>query len=64
MRQYDRNAKFTQLKQYCLHSNDTDYMEVTEWYNGEGFDVVTNNKHFSLTNGEWECLQALVNYRG
>jgi hypothetical protein len=40
-------------------------MEVTEWHNGEGFDVVvSDSQRFSLTWGQWQALQALVAYRG
>lgn len=44
-----------------------DYIAVTEWTNGEGFDVSTVvSKHyqlFSLTYGQWDALQALVAYK-
>jgi len=39
-------------------------MEVCEWNNGEGFDVTKNEQQFSLTWGQWECLQALVAFKG
>jgi hypothetical protein len=43
-------------------------MEVTQWSNGEGFDIVidrkTNKETFSLTYGEWELLQILINWKG
>jgi len=35
-------------------------MEVTEWNNGEGFDVTIDDKHFSLTYGEFELLNVLA----
>lgn len=61
---YTRKAKFTELKAYCHHSKDDDFMEVCEWYNGEGFDVVVSDKQkVSFTWGEWEALQVLINYR-
>jgi hypothetical protein len=45
-------------------SKDDDFMEVTEWYNGEGFDVCIGEKQtFSLTDGQFQALVALVNYR-
>jgi len=34
-----RRAVFAGLKDYCMHSGDHDYMEVTEWSNGEGYDI-------------------------
>jgi len=64
----ERRAVFAQLKPYCMHSGDQDYMEVTEWSNGEGFDIVIDRKgdteRFSLTHGEWELLQVLMNWKG
>jgi hypothetical protein len=62
-----RRAVFSKLKPYCHHSGDNDYMEVTEWSNGEGFDIHIDRKRrsekFSLTYGEWELLQVLINYK-
>ena len=63
-----RRAVFAQLKPYCFHAGDNDYMEVTEWSNGEGYDIVidrkNNTERSSLTHGEWECLQVLINWKG
>ena len=63
-----RRALFAQLKPYCTLSGDNDYMEVTEWSNGEGYDIVIDRKssteRFSLTHGELECLQVLLNWKG
>ena len=65
MEQYERQARFTELRPYCHHARPGDFMEMCEWHNGEGFDVtVGTSQQFSLTHGQWECLQALVNYRG
>ena len=62
-----RKAKFTELKPYDHFADESDYMEVTEWTNGEGFDVTTiiakHNQTISLTYGQWEALQALVAYK-
>jgi hypothetical protein len=64
-----RRAVLAPLKPYCFRAGDNDYMEVTEWSNdGEGYDIVidrkNNTERFSLTHGEWECLQVLMNYKG
>jgi hypothetical protein len=60
---YDRKAKFSELKPYDPFGDKNSYMEVCEWKNGEGFDVTIDNRHFSFTWGQWECLQVLVNYK-
>ena len=64
-----RRAVFAELKGYCHHSiGEHDYMEVTEWSNGEGYDIHIDRKNggekFSLTHGEWELLQVLMNWKG
>lgn len=63
-----RRAVFAELKAYCMHSGDHDYMEVTEWSNGEGYDVAISHKDgvesFGITHGGWELLQVLINYKG
>ena len=64
MKEYLRTAKFTELKPYDHLAKDGDFIEVTEWYNGEGFDVTTGDKQFHLTWGEFEALQALVHHKG
>mgnify|MGYP000252750931 FL=1 len=62
-----RRAVFSSLKPYCVLSGNDDYMEVTEWSNGEGYDIVIDRKgdveRFSLTHGELELLQVLMNWK-
>lgn len=64
MQEYQRKAKMAELKKYCHLAKDHDYIEVCEWHNGEGFDVCINNRHFQLTWGELEALQACVFFKG
>jgi len=63
-----RKAVFSELNRYCHMSGDNDYVEVTEWSNGEGWDINIHRKNgdekFSLTYGEWELLQVLINWKG
>lgn len=61
-----RTAKFTELKPYDYFAKEDDFVEVTEWTNGEGFDVhisSRNSQVFSLTWGEWDALHAVVAYK-
>ena len=59
-----RKSKFMYLKPYCHHAKEHDYIEVTEWSNGEGTDINLNDKkHISLTWGELEALQVILNYK-
>lgn len=64
MEQYERKARFTELKNYDHMAKDNDFIEVCEWHNGEGFDVTISEKSISLTWGEFEALTALVHYKG
>jgi len=62
-----RRVVSSELKPYCHHSGVNDYMEVTQWTNGEGFVIVIERDQrpetFSLTYGEFELLQVLMNYK-
>jgi len=66
---YSRKSKLTQLKSFDYLADEYDTIEVTEWHNGEGVDVlIERNKGtdliFSLTYGEAEALQYLILHRG
>jgi hypothetical protein len=67
MEKYNRKAVFSELKDYCTFSvinpERGDFMEVTEWYNGEGFDVEINGvdkTSFSMTHGQFTLLKKLI----
>jgi hypothetical protein len=63
MEQYSRTAIFDELKNYCYLSKEHDYIEICEWYNGEGFDVEISGKpgaKFQLTWGQLDALNALI----
>lgn len=63
---YTRNAKHIDLKGYCPFADKNDFIELTEWSNGEGMDISIcgkQSKNTSMTWGEWEALQVLVNYK-
>lgn len=62
---YNRKSVFSDdLKNYCYLSGNNDFIEVTEWKNGEGFDVVIeSHSHgdiFALTYGQFKLLKKLV----
>ena len=68
MEQYQRKTRSTELSKYDHLSKPFDMIEVTDWYNGEGFDVyistASDTRRFGLTWGEYEALQACVTYKG
>lgn len=63
-----RNSVFSEIGKYCCFSSEGDYIEVVEWSNAEGVDITIERKRvverFSLTYGEWELLQVLMNWKG
>ena len=42
------------------HISKNQWCEVTEWTNGEGFDVFFEDKHIALTESECNALIALL----
>lgn len=49
------------LSKYCYCAKEDDFIEITEWANGEGFDIqINDDKHFMLTRGELDAIEYLV----
>jgi hypothetical protein len=60
---YKRTATFSSLKPFDYLAKDEHFMEVTEWCNGEGFDIHLSShdeQFFQLTWGEFKALKKLV----
>jgi hypothetical protein len=61
-----RNTAFSELKPFCTYAKESDFIEVTQWSNLEGFDVTISdnmgNRTFSLTDGEFTALKKLVKF--
>lgn len=64
MKSYYREAYFAELKDYCHLSGEGDFMEITEWSNGEGVDLAISskqgNQHIELTWGEIELFKHII----
>jgi len=63
IKQYNRDAIFCELKKYCHFAKEGDCIEITEWYNGEGFDAIVSSngdKYFSLTWGQYRLLKKII----
>jgi hypothetical protein len=63
----NRKAVFMELFGICSFAkeNSGDFIEVTEWSNGEGFDISLSSKScgtqaIQLTWGEFKALKKLV----
>lgn len=61
-----RTSVFTELKPFCYMSVENDFIEVTEWTNGEGFDITISNKSgeklTSMTYGEYKALKKVIKF--
>lgn len=65
MEENKRNSVMMQLDGYCIMSKEHDYIEVTEWSNGEGFDIMIEGdrlERFSLTWGQFKALKKGVKH--
>lgn len=61
MEHYNRKSVTDSLKKYDHLAKDSDFIEVTEWHNGEGWDIsINDNKLISLTWGQLEAISYLV----
>jgi hypothetical protein len=61
-----RKAAFVELNGICSMSgvDSHDFIEVTEWSNGEGWDIcinaVGNTQTFSITWGQFQAMKKLI----
>ena len=61
MEHYNRKSVTDSLKKYDCLAKDSGFIEVTEWHNGEGWDIsINDNKLISLTWGQLEAISYLV----
>jgi hypothetical protein len=66
----NRKAAFADLKDFCVFSmgperkDSGDFLEVTKWTNGEGYDIHISNRDgdtmFHLTLGEYEAIKKCI----
>ena len=60
---YKRKAALADLKDFCIMAKESDFIEVTKWKNGEGFEVCIesgNGEFFQLTYGQFKALKKLI----
>lgn len=48
------------LSKYCYFAKKDDFIEITEWTNGEGWDISFKDKHIVLTSGELDAINFLT----
>ena len=60
---YKLDAAFTSLAEFDHCAKPGDFIEVSLWYNGEGFDAYLSsngNQSFRLTWGQFKALKKLI----
>jgi hypothetical protein len=60
MERSERRSITDKISRYCFHHDDKDFIEITEWTNGEGWDIVIDNKYIHLTRGELDAILLLT----
>ena len=60
MKTENRKSISDDLKKYDFLAKDDDFITVTEWANGDGFDITINDRIYSFTVGELEAIWYLV----
>lgn len=55
-----RKSVFDKLAKYDYLAKQDDFIEVTEWTNGEGWDIMLNDRTFHLTIGQLEAVNYLI----
>lgn len=48
------------LNRYDYLAKENDYIQVTEWDNGEGYDIAINDNVYSLTHGQLDAIDYLT----
>jgi hypothetical protein len=65
----NRKSAFVLLEDFCHHSlgdrkGKGDFLEVTEWSNGEGYDIIIQDVNgplrFMLTWGQFEAMKKCI----
>lgn len=59
MEKANRKSVTTKLSKYIYGSKDSDFIEMTEWTNGEGYDICIIDKLISLSYEELDAINHL-----
>lgn len=52
---------YDDLNKYDYLAKDNDFISITKWSNGDGFDISMNDTiHFSLSYGQLEAINYLT----
>ena len=62
MKVIKRNSVSCDLNKFDCLAKSSSFIEVTEWTNGEGWDITIDEKNFSLTYGQLEAINYLTKH--
>lgn len=57
-----RKSVHDNLNIYDFLAKENDFIEVTEWTNKEGWDIIINDKVISLTEGQLNAINYLTKH--
>lgn len=57
---YKRKAISEDLNKYEIVDKSNNFIEVIEWINGEGWDIIIKDKMINLTRGELVAINYLT----
>lgn len=60
MEKYNKKSVYEKLKTFDYLSKEDSFIEVTEWHNGEGWDIIIDDKVISLTHGQLAAINHLT----
>ena len=60
MEKYNKKSVYEKLKTFDYLSKEDSFIEVTEWHNGEGWDITIDDKVISLTHGQLAAINYLT----
>lgn len=60
MEHVSRKSVNDRLRKYDFMAKEDDFVEVTQWANGEGYDITIEDRKMSLTDGELDAINYLV----
>lgn len=55
-----RKSIWDNLNRYDFRAKDGDFIEITEWTNGEGWDILIEDKFIQLSYEELEAINFLT----
>ena len=63
LEKHTRKSISAGLRQFDFLAKDDDFIEVTQWTNGEGFDINISSqgeKYIAITDGEFKAIKEMI----